>query len=165
MDLGHHLALEPLSRSEALPTLVVEQRVGHFVGLLVAITRNVPEAYLQTKPRELVAESVELTEELFVGEVKAAAVTVAVVAPIDDPLGHASHQVSRVAFDDNFIDEAFILQLTVDGHVVDLPQSIDGRLKFGALTGRARVVRTGSIRPHHSSQCRCILDRDRIGPV
>lgn len=135
------VATEPVILVQAFPTLRVQDEVGQLVGLCVAFTRDTPEAHLNAKSIDFVAECIESFEEAFVFEVKATGVEVSILTPRSNPCSHSVDHVGRVAFDDDFVDASFMLEIAIGTeHVADLGQSVHGGVELGTLAGRTAIA-------------------------
>ena len=63
------------------------------IGIRVRTAWHLPEAYLNAKIVNLITEVVKLLNKVVVGNGKTTGIDVSIVAPLDDPVGHAVDDV------------------------------------------------------------------------
>ena len=115
-DRPGRVIAEPVVHSQMLPPSSIQRSIGQLVRLLILFPRNTPEACLDAHHSEVVAQIIESAEESFVAEMVTMRVEVPILTPGGDPRSHAVHQVSRVGFDDDLSDVAFVDELAVGEH-------------------------------------------------
>jgi len=139
-DRPGRIVAEPVVHSQMPPTRSIQRGISQLVRLLILLPRNAPEASPNAHHGEVVAQPIEFAEEPLIAKMATLSVHVPILAPGGDPRRHAVDQVSRVGFDDDLRDVAFVNEMAAGEHLGKSSQGVDGCAEFSALAGRPRIL-------------------------